>query len=131
MKIKYEFITGEIMEVEVDDEIALVILNSRKKEASYERKMRRWCYSLDAADDKSCWLMDKGEDESDAAKQRYAEIENFKRQMASLTNRQKELLKALFIDGMTQQEYAQKMGINQSNVSRQLRTICKRLRKGK
>lgn len=58
MKIKYEFVTGEVIEIEVDEEIGMEIQTDRRREASYERKMCRWCYSLDAVDDKSSWYVD-------------------------------------------------------------------------
>ena len=48
MKIKYESVTGEVTEVEVDDSIGAVIIDSRREEASGDRKERRHCWSLDA-----------------------------------------------------------------------------------
>ena len=48
MKIKYQFITGEVTEVEVSSEIGAVIIDSRREEASANRKHRRHCWSLDA-----------------------------------------------------------------------------------
>ena len=50
MKIKYQFITGETTEVEVSSEIGAVIIDSRRKEDSAERKHRRHCWSMDAID---------------------------------------------------------------------------------
>ena len=50
MKVKYEFNTGEIMEVEVSEEIGSVILDMERKESNLERKERYHCYSMDAAD---------------------------------------------------------------------------------
>lgn len=49
MIIKYEFANGEITEVEVSEELGAVIIDSRRKEESLNRKERRHCYSLDAA----------------------------------------------------------------------------------
>ena len=48
MKIRYTFDNGETSEVEVSEEIGAVIIESRRKEASLDRKERRHCYSLDA-----------------------------------------------------------------------------------
>ena len=50
MKIKYEFNTGEITEVEVSEEIGTVIIDSRKAEHAQEERNRYHCYSLDAID---------------------------------------------------------------------------------
>ena len=50
MKIRYEFVDGEISEVEVTEEIGNVIVESRRLEDNLARKERYHCYSLDAVD---------------------------------------------------------------------------------
>ena len=50
MKIKYTFDNGENSEVEVNEELGAVILESRRKEENMERNRRRRCYSLDDID---------------------------------------------------------------------------------
>ena len=50
MKIKYTFDNGENSEVEVNEEIGAVILESRRKEENMERNRSRRCYSLDDVD---------------------------------------------------------------------------------
>lgn len=50
MKIRYEFVDGEISEVEVTEEIGSVIVESRRLEDNLARKERYHCYSLDAVD---------------------------------------------------------------------------------
>jgi len=49
MKVKYEFNNGDVTEVEVEDSIGAIIIDSRREEESAERKHRRHCYSMDAA----------------------------------------------------------------------------------
>lgn len=48
VKIKYEFANGESQEVEVSEEVGGFIIDSRREEASADKKERRHCYSLDA-----------------------------------------------------------------------------------
>ena len=48
MKISYEFVNGETAEVEVSESIGAVIIDSRRDEASDNRRERRYNYSLDA-----------------------------------------------------------------------------------
>ena len=48
MKIKYEFATGDVTEIEVEDSIGEIILESRRLESNGDRKERYHCYSLDA-----------------------------------------------------------------------------------
>ena len=50
MKINYTFNNGDNSEVEVNEEIGAVILESRRKEENMERNRRRRCYSLDDVD---------------------------------------------------------------------------------
>ena len=47
MKIKYKYITGEVSEVEVSDEIGVEIMESRRAEKNQGRKNKYYCYSLD------------------------------------------------------------------------------------
>lgn len=48
MKIKYEFVNGDVSEVDVNDEIGTVISDLQRKEENLKRNNRRHCYSLDA-----------------------------------------------------------------------------------
>jgi DNA-binding NarL/FixJ family response regulator len=48
MKVKYEFNNGEVTEVEISEEIGAMIIDSRRKEESDNKKEHRHCYSLDA-----------------------------------------------------------------------------------
>lgn len=48
MKISYAFVNGESAEVEVSESIGAVIVDSRKREESDNRRERRYNYSLDA-----------------------------------------------------------------------------------
>ena len=49
MKIRYEFADGTVSEVEVEEFIGAVIIESRRKEDNLARKERYHCYSMDAA----------------------------------------------------------------------------------
>ena len=50
LKINYTFANGETSDVEVNEEIGNLILDSRREESNQDRKERYHCYSLDAAD---------------------------------------------------------------------------------
>ena len=51
MKITYEFDNGDVMTVQVSDEIGRWILASRRREAADDKYHHRYCYSLDAVND--------------------------------------------------------------------------------
>ena len=61
LKINYTFANGETSDVEVNEEIGNLILDSRREESNQDRKERYHCYSLDAAEY-------EGEDWSDTLK---------------------------------------------------------------
>ena len=48
MKITWKFADDTISEIEVDEKIGTLILDSRREENNAERKHRRYCWSLDA-----------------------------------------------------------------------------------
>lgn len=50
MKIKYEFVNGEVSEIEVEEKIGEIIVESRRLESNADRKERYHCYSMDAAE---------------------------------------------------------------------------------
>lgn len=49
MKIRYEFVDGTVSEVEVEESIGAVIIESRREEDNLARKERYHCYSMAAA----------------------------------------------------------------------------------
>ena len=49
MKIRYEFVDGTVSEVEVEESIGAVIIESRREEDNLARKERYHCYSMDVA----------------------------------------------------------------------------------
>lgn len=82
-KIRYEFITEEIVEIEISDEWG-------EKLKSVKREQ---------------WKLDKREERHSVSQQ--------------------DLLKALYEDGMSKQEYADSIGVSPSAISHRLETIRK------
>ena len=50
LTINYTFANGETSDVEVNEEIGNLILDSRREESNQDRKERYHCYSLDAVE---------------------------------------------------------------------------------
>lgn len=50
MKIRYKFADGTVSEVEMEESVGAVIIESRCKENNLSRKERYHCYSFDALD---------------------------------------------------------------------------------
>ncbi|WP_352399424.1 hypothetical protein [Anaerotignum sp.] len=64
MKIMYKFADGTASEVEVNEEIGAVVLDSRRVEDNLGRKERYHCLSLDAVDFEGEEFADKATPES-------------------------------------------------------------------
>ncbi|MBE5852017.1 MAG: hypothetical protein E7299_03550 [Lachnospiraceae bacterium] len=106
-KIKYKFINGEILEVEVDDIIAAFIFKDRTREASANRKERRYNFSLEAAlyEDEKFYAAPEGNpDQRMIQFEQYEEILKF---IETLTEVQKRRL-FMRLAGMSYREIARK-----------------------
>ena len=139
MKITYEFDNGDVMTVEASDEIGAWILASRRREAADDKYHHRYCYSLDAVNDKSEWMqareynpedmMDRFiarlEEEHDRACKR----ERLKTAMTHLTEKEKDLMNAMIYDGKTQAAYAREHGCDKGLISRRYKAAMKKIKK--
>ena len=135
MLIRYEFNDGDVMEIEVDDEIGMTILQSRKEESSDRRQYRRQTLSLDAANDKSSWMRtnehnpDSFLDREELEERRLRRSEEIREIINQLSDKQTELAQAMHDKKLTQADYAMKKGVSQSAISQQIRTLRKKFRK--
>ena len=98
MKIKYKFADRTISEVEVNDEIGEVIIESRRKEMNLGRKERYHCLSLDAFDFMGTELASGKNVESEVINR--ITLSQVKTAIAALPEVQKRRL-LMFIDGKT------------------------------
>ena len=124
MKIKYEFVTGETVEVEVNDEFGSVYVEIERLEQNEARRIRYNERHVDTNDDHDIWNAYYISSEDDEIKQKFDEV------MASLTDEQKELVDALFgAEPITEKEFGERKGISQQAVNKRLQTIRKKFRK--
>ena len=128
MKITYEFLEWENVEIEVDESWGDVILEFNKKECNNNHTETRRHTSLDTSLEHSDWLAD----DDDYISSLFAEptkTDILRDAIQTLKPKQKELLKALYFDGLTQEQYAAKIGVTQGAVAQQHKTILKKLKK--
>lgn len=126
MKIKYTFAT-ETVEIEVTDDWAAVLIDmDRLEHNNNQTETRRHC-SLDALNLDDAYLPSDvnleqdllGADDTDAV----AEA------LAKLKPAQRDLLKAIYMDGISVNEYAERNGVTQSAISHRLQTAKKKFQK--
>ena len=128
MKISYTFVTGDTTEVEVSEEIGAVIVESRHQEALNDRKESRRHYHYDADDVYEG--SEYGAEDPDllALFPTYAQ-ERVALAMTALTAAQKEVISALYLEGLLAKEYAAKKGISEAAVSKTRKIALEKMKK--
>ena len=128
MKITYSFADGEKAIIEVDEQWGEILVELDRQEYNNNQNETKKHASLDAMDYEGEFFADQDsffEHFFDAPD----DVDILYEAMETLLPSQKELLQALFFDGMRQEEYARKKGITQSAVAHQLQRILKKLKK--
>ena len=122
MIITYKFADDSTSTVEVDEEIGTIIMDSRRKESSLERKEHRHCYSLDAIayEGDEYGVPDNSERLFDDSEERDAKV---REAFSHLTDIQKRRLQML-ADGLSVREIARRE-------SRDFRTVYESIESAK
>ena len=123
MKINYTFNNGENSEVEVNEEIGEVILESRRKEENMERNRRRRCYSLDDVDFEGDDFADDKTPESLFMEQ--LDNEHIKETLDKLSETQRRRL-LMYASGMSMYEIAEAEGKDFSTVKESIHAARKK-----
>ncbi|MEE3450573.1 MAG: sigma factor-like helix-turn-helix DNA-binding protein [Acutalibacteraceae bacterium] len=122
MKINYTFNNGENSEVEVNEEIGAVILESRRKEENMERNRRRRCYSLDDVDFEGDDFADERTPESLFMEQ--LDNEHIKETLDKLSETQRRRL-LMYAEGMSIEDIARVEGVYHTSISRSIEAARK------
>ena len=124
MKIKYESVTGEVTEIDVEDEIGTVILDSRRREKADDEYQRRHCpYHLGALDyeGEEYASPDSPEDRMDASDKQ----ESIDRAFACLTEIQKRRI-LLLAEGKSLREISRLEGTDIKTVRESVKAARKK-----
>ena len=122
MKIKYEFVNGDVVEIEVDQETGEVILELDRKEKCNNHTETRRHRRLDTKDDKSRWQIDNQLEEDEETFMRCGgrTFRHGDRRLqdafAKLTARQRSLAVEHIIRGASIEEYARSRGLTERAV---------------
>ena len=122
MKINYSFNNGENSEVEVNEELGAVILESRRKEENMERNRRRRCYSLDDIDFEGDDFADDRTPESLFMEQ--LDNEHIKETLDKLSETQRRRL-LMYAEGMSIEDIARVEGVYHTSISRSIEAARK------
>lgn len=128
MKITYKFVTGEVTEVEVSEEIGAVIVDLDRQEYNNNHKETRRHYSLEG---KVYEGMDYAVEDSglEALFAGPTDEERLHVAIRQLSPDQQEMVRAIFFENVSVNDYAARMGVTQSAISHRLQTVKKKLKK--
>lgn len=127
MKITYEFVTGEVSEVEVDERLGGMLLDLDRQQENNDQKETRRHFSLNGMDYEG-ELFASAEDTEGEAERR----ENMARlysAMEALSPSQRELVKKVYFEERKITDIAHEEGVDKSAVSHRLERIHKKLKK--
>ena len=124
MKIRYQFVNGDVSEIEVDDALGEVLLDLDRQENNNNRKETRRHYSLESR-------IYEGEDYAaeDENICSFGNSETIRSAMQKLTFRQRMCVYAYFFEGKKYTEIAGELGIHESTVRESVRSALKKLEK--
>ena len=116
------------MELEVSDEWASVLAELDRLERNNDKKEKRRHYSLEACtyEGAEYAVEDKG---ISALFGGLGDAERLNEALTYLSSKQQALIRAIYFEGVTVNEYAKKEGVDHSAISHRLITIYKKLKK--
>lgn len=119
MKITYNFVDGETIEIEVNDEIGNIILDMDRCEYNNDHAETRRHISIELFDDKSPELSDEKKPEFIMIGSLTLDIqdERFNKALETLTPAQRDLIEHIYFKGMKAREYAALIGRKENTVS--------------
>lgn len=126
MKIKYEFAT-ETVEIEVSEEWATILVDLDRQEYNNDQtETRRHC-SLEAYGENHEEVASDEDILMDLIRQEGAD--SVRAAMKKLKNTHRELLQALFFDGISNEEYARWCGVTPGAITQRKATALKKIKK--
>ena len=127
MKITYEFVTGEISEVEVDERLGGMLLDLDRQQYNNDQKETRRHVSLDGMDYEG-ELFASVEDTEEEAERR-EDMARLYFAMEALSPSQRELMKKVYFEERKITDIAAGEGVDKSAISHRLERIHKKLKK--
>nr|WP_300870008.1 sigma-70 family RNA polymerase sigma factor [uncultured Acetatifactor sp.] len=127
MKITYEFVTGEISEVEVDERLGGMLLDLDRQQENNDQKETRRHVSLDGMDYEG-ELFASAEDTERAVEHR-EDMARLYSAMEALSPSQRELVKKVYFEERKIMDIAAEEGVSEAAIRNRLKKIYSRLKK--
>ena len=127
MKISYEFVTGEISEIEVDEHLGGMLLDFDRQQYNNDHKETRRHVSLDGMDYEG--ELFASEDDTEGAAEHREDMARLFSAMEALSPAQRELVEKVYFEEQKIADIAREEGVDKSAVSHRLERIHKKLKK--
>lgn len=128
MKIKYEFVTGESVELEVPKTMEQIIIGFDKELKNSDRRETRRHNSVEDLDGKGIQLADDRIDIATLVEQQELK-EALKEAMEQLLPQQRELIQQVFFNGKSIAKLARSEGVDERAIRNRLNKIYTKLKK--
>jgi RNA polymerase sigma factor (sigma-70 family) len=128
MKATFKFVTGEIVEVEVDQELGKAMIEMERVEYNANRKETRRHTSLSALEENGCQFPDTTIDIHSFIEDREAG-EILHKTLQQLLPRQRELIRKVFFENRSVASIAATEGVSEAAIRCRLRKIYRKLKK--
>ena len=127
MKITYEFVTGEVSEVEVDERLGGMLLDLKRQQDNNDQKETRRHFSLNGMDYEGELFASAEDTEGEVV--RWADMARLYSAMEALSPSQSELVQKVYFEERKITDIAAEEGVDKSAVSHRLERIHKKLKK--
>lgn len=126
MKIRYEFVTGEFSEIEVDDSLGELLVDFDRREYNNDHKETRRHVSLDGMEYEG-ELFASVADTADEVEHR-DELAQLMRAIEALSPSQRELVQKVFFENQKIVDVAREEGVSHAAIHDRLKRIYKKIK---
>ena len=127
MKIKYEFITGEVQKVDIPDELINVVMDMERQVYNNNRKERRRHNSLEEMEEHG-FQFKSNEMEVTEVIEEILINESLNKALGKLSFDERKLISLVFFQRKTIVSIAKERGVSEGNIRRILKLIYKEIR---
>ena len=127
MKIRYEFVNGEVSEIEVDDSLGELLVDFDRQQYNNDHKETHRHVSLDGMDYEGELFVSAEDTEGELL--RREDTARLMEAMEALSPSQRELALKVYFNGKSVTSIATEEGVDKSAISHRLERIHKKLKK--
>lgn len=127
MKIKYEFVNGEISEIEVEEGLGEVLVDMERQEYNNNHKETRRHVSLDGMDYEGQMFLSSADTETEVLQREG--LDRLMRAMETLSPAQRELVLKVYFENKRIVDIARAEGVSETAIRHRLKKIYTKMKK--